>query len=129
MAAALKLAKKTTTEGLIEEAGSLQAQIANLTNRYKTVRRELEARIEIPEGKDLFEVTSGGFTAKLYYKEKTRIIPEKLQALNADLFWRTCQVPVKTVQDILSRDEFYVVSEMTREALPELSIRKARDEG
>lgn len=127
MKTALKLAKRNSLEELIQEAGNIQAEISAKTAQYKRLREEITSRMSIPEGEKESAVFSDGYVARLSYTEKTTVLPEKLHDLAPDIFWRTCQVPVAAIKDILPRDEFFVVTEVNIEPLPTLRITKAKD--
>ena len=126
MATALKLARKPVIDALIEEAGREQALATAHGNRYKSLRKEIENILEIPEGETSVERIAGGFRAKLFYPKHIRVVPENLVKVDKDLFWRTVKVAVKDVKDILSREDFFFVTEEDQSnSIPQLDIGKA----
>lgn len=127
MKTALKLAKRDSLENLIVEAGDIQSEISAKTAKYKELRKEIEARMSIPDGEKEAAAYSGDYVAKLYYAEKTSVNPERLHALSPDIFWRVCNVPVAAVKSVLARDDFFVVTEVNVEPLPTLRITKLKD--
>lgn len=128
MATALKLAKKTNLESLIEEAGNLQAEIAAKVNKYKSLRREIDSRMTIAEDQEELVIVAGDYKAKKYFQKRTRVIPEKLAEFDKDLFWRVCQVPTKAVQDLLDRRDFVDVTEVEQSVIADLKIQKVSGE-